>query len=230
MTNDNQEGRLAFFRKTEPANDHDVPDEPAIRLPPVVKALALAMIAVCLLQEILPEALAEEFVFSFGFVPARYTGGLDFGWQALVSPVTHMFLHGGWLHLFMNVTMLAAFGAALEKALGGKKMLVLFFLGGIFSVIFHFLFYPHMSYVMIGASGAISALFGAAVMLMQKQGILGQGRKALAVFIGVWVMISLFFGFFGVPGAEGPVAWTAHIGGFIAGLFLLRPVAAFEKT
>jgi membrane associated rhomboid family serine protease len=229
MTNDNEDnGRTVPFRKIEPANDHDAPYEPAIRLPAMVKALSLITIAVFLVQQMLPAGMEEEMVMSLGFVPARYSGIMDFDWRAVVSPITYMFVHGGWMHLFMNVAMLAAFGAAIEKAIGGRKMLAIFMLGGLAALLFHFLFYPKMVYPMIGGSGAISALFGAAVMLMQQQGFMGNGRKPLMVFIGAWVLITLFFGFFGLPGEEGPVAWTAHIGGFFAGALLLKPVKAWQ--
>jgi membrane associated rhomboid family serine protease len=78
---------------------------------------------------------------------------------------------------------------------------------------------------LIGASGGISGLFGAVLMMAQQRGQMG-GWRALLPFIAIWILISLFFGYFGMPGAEGPIAWTAHVGGFIAGILIYRPLAS----
>ena len=114
-------------------------------------------------------------VTNFGFVPARYQtlsgagfgagfGGL--GWPALVSPVTYMFLHGGWLHLIVNVASLAAFGSAVERPLdGGRRlgrggahtMLAVFFLSGIAGAFSQYAAAPDSGEILIGASGGSAA-------------------------------------------------------------------------
>lgn len=205
--------------------------EPIFNLPPVTKLFCFVLIviqlAMCALEFVMPEWRNAIFQ-SLAFVPARYTGGMEFGWQGIASPLTHMLLHGGWLHLGMNVATLAAFGAGLEKFFGGRKLVALFVVSGIAGAFAHFALYPAATNPLIGASGGISGLFGGILMMAHSRGMMDGGKKMLIAFIAIWVGISLFFGFFGMPGQEGEIAWTTHIGGFIAGLLLFKPVSKLK--
>lgn len=196
------------------------PSEPILRLPPVVKALVLLNLVVFLLQQ----ALSVETVYALSFIPARYFGDMPFDFFAAISLVTHLFLHGGWLHLAVNLGMLMAFGAGLEQAMGVRKFLILYFLCGILGTASHLLFFWDSASPLIGASGAISGLFGGILMLLQQQGSIGTGYKKLFPVIMIWITTSVFFGFFGVPGTESNIAWVVHIGGFFAGLLLFKHV------
>lgn len=198
--------------------------EPIFHLPPVVKYLCLANIAAFLTGKIFPELLTNERLYALAFVPARYFGTEPLNMAGLWSPLTHMFLHAGWIHISINVGMLMAFGAATEKALGGRKLLLIYFATGVLGAFTHALVFSTSEGPLIGASGGVSGLFGAALMMLYAQDMLGQGYKKLLPFILVWIGTSLFFGFFGVPGVDNPIAWTTHIGGFIAGLLLYNPV------
>lgn len=234
------------------ANDRATPKgEPILNLPPMIKALCIALIAVHIPVGILQFLAGDPahppanpvygeiygwILDNFGFFVLRYTGDMPFGWQGIVSPVSHMFLHGGWLHLTVNVTMFAAFGAGLERVIGGRKLAALFIATGAIGAFVHAFIYmvygasgsaalfPHPEAPLVGASGGISGLFGGVLMMANDKGLMG-GYKRLVPFVVIWILISVFFGFFGMPGAEGPIAWTTHIGGFIAGLLLYRPVA-----
>lgn len=233
--NDSEDAKIARFpdareraeieRRLKAANDRTpaLRGEPAVNLPPTVKALCLTLLTMQLVMEFSAPGVADTLVDNLAFFTGRYTGAMDFGWQGVAAPVTHMLLHGGWLHLAINVATLAAFGAGIEKDIGGPKLGLLFFGTGIFGALTHLLIYPDMGAPLIGASGGISGLFGAVLMMAQQRGQMG-GWRSLLPFIAVWVLISLFFGFFGMPGAEGPIAWTAHVGGFIAGILLYRPL------
>jgi membrane associated rhomboid family serine protease len=205
--------------------------EPIFNLPPVTKFVCFVLILVqavmTALEYTLPELRADIFN-SMAFIPARYTGGLELGWQGIVSPVTHMLFHGGWLHLGMNVATLAAFGAGLEKQDGGRKLMLLFVVTGIAGACAHFALFPTATNPLIGASGGISGLFGGILMMAHQRGMMEGGKKMLIAFVAIWVGISLFFGMFGMPGAEGEIAWTTHIGGFIAGLLLYKPVSKLK--
>jgi membrane associated rhomboid family serine protease len=216
--------RAELERRLRAAND-PVPraSEPVLNLPPVVKALCGAFLLIHAALYFMSDELANTIVGNFGFFAARYGGDMPLGWQGLVSPVTYMLLHGGWLHLSINVATLAAFGAGLEKTIGGKRLLALFFITGVIGAFAHFVVYPGSSTPLVGASGGISGLFGAVLVMAQQQGLMGDYRRLLP-FVAVWIAISLFFGLFGMPGAEGQIAWTAHIGGFIAGILLYRPI------
>jgi len=216
-------------RILEIANDSKTAREPIIVLPPLTKYLCLFLAVIMAALHFMPLELSSALVFHLGFMPARYSGGMDFGWQAFASPVAHMFLHGGWLHLGINIGMLMAFGAQLEKAAGMRKFLLVYFISGLGGALAHFIFYPTGMNPLIGASGAISGLFGAVLMLLSEEGALGRpGWRGLAPAALIWVGVSLFFGFFGMPGEDAAIAWTAHIGGFAAGLFCWKQIARLK--
>lgn len=219
----------ARARKLAAANDAKPASEPMVSLPPVVKKMSLLLVGVFLVQQYAPDALVAPLYEYGSFVPARYTGGMVFDAAAITSPILHMLLHGSWLHLLMNLGMLMAFGAGLERHAGPRVLLVLFVLSGIAGAFFHVLFYPDALRGLIGASGGISGLFGAVLMMMFAHQDPYAGRSArlkqLFPFIAVWIGVSLFFGFFGMRGEDADIAWTAHIGGFLAGLLLYAPIA-----
>lgn len=204
--------------------------EPALNLPPLVQTLCLINIGVFLLLEYVPQLFSDETLLALSFIPARYTGHAPFDVGAVISPITHMFLHAGWLHLGMNVGTLMAFGTGMERALGPKKMLLFYFATGLCGAALHTIFYPDAQVPMIGASGAISGLFGGIVMMMHEaehgnvRSLGASSTRKLMPVVAVWIGVSVFFGFFGAPGVDNPVAWTTHIGGFIAGLALYRPI------
>lgn len=200
---------------------------PVFNLPPVTRRLAGAVLGFGLLQWLAPFVLGQAgavvLLYRLCLVPARLTDPRLFDALSVPSLLTHMFLHGGLAHIAMNVLCLLAFGAGLEKRAGGRAVLLLAFLSGLGGAVAQIVLAPHSLIPMLGASGAISGLFGAIVVLMQH----AQGRsgfKALAPMVLLWVVVSVFFGLLGMPGVEGQVAWAAHIGGFVTGLALCRPV------
>lgn len=198
--------------------------EPVFNMPPTVKWLCFSLIAIHAVFLFVNDAAIANLFMTLGFVSARYSGLVPFGWPAVVAPVAHLFLHGGWLHVAVNVGMLMAFGSPLERAIGLKRFLLLYILSGFGGALTHFIFQPQSLSPLIGASGAISGLFGGVLMVMQRQGLMGDPARygRLALFIAVWLGITIFFGFAGMPGAEGNIAWTAHVGGFVVGLLLFH--------
>ncbi len=199
--------------------------EPILNLPPATKALCLINIAVFLLEILLPAHASDALIGHLAFIPGRYTGALPFGFDAIVSPVTYMFLHGGWMHIGVNVTALMAFGAGMERVMGARRMLVFYFITGLAAALAHTLVYPHATVPVIGASGAISGLFGGILIVMADAGLMGRksGYRSLLPVIVLWIGAAAVFGFYGMPGVASPIAWTAHIGGFVAGLALFKP-------
>jgi membrane associated rhomboid family serine protease len=200
---------------------------PIFNVPPVVGRLIAFCVLVHAVRYFVPndDALVE----TLGFVPARYgfageaTGPL---WAAVASPVTYQFLHGGLLHLGLNMISIAAFGTAVERVLGGRRMLAFFLVTGIAAAFAHWGLDPGSTIPVIGASGAISGLFGGVLLLLRDMGRLGSGRGQLVLLIVLWIAMSAVTGEGGPPGTGGePVAWVAHIGGFLAGLALWRPFA-----
>lgn len=195
-------------------------DEPMINLPKVTKLLLTVIVMVHLGTWVLSDQDAYAFISYMAFVPGRYTGAVPFSWEAVVSLVGHMFVHGGWLHLAMNVLMLMAFGSGLEREIGAKRMLVLFFATGMLGALTHMLFYFGDMIPMVGASGGISGLFGALLVMLQDKGHIQGGMKKLMPLIVLWIVIMIGFGMLGAPGTGQPVAWTTHVGGFVAGIVL----------
>ena len=153
-------------------------------------------------------------------MPAAYTDGHGDLLSLVAAPVTYQFLHGGWLHLGINMVTLAAFGAPVERLLGVRRFVLFYLSAGVAAALVHVLLFPSSVDPVVGASGSISGVFGAVLMLMRYVGSL----QSLLPVAAVWIGINVFFGVFGgTPGAGNEqVAWAAHIGGFVYGLIAIR--------
>ena len=192
-----------------------------INLPRMTAILIGAAVAVEIVLAVAPARWEALAFFHLGFLPARYTLDPGLQWQEIAGPVTHQFLHGGLAHIIFNMIMLAAFGAGVERAIGGAKFVVMFLICGVAGALAHFLIFPESIAPVIGASGSISGMFGGALRVMARQSrARGQNMRLLPI-AGLWIGISVIIGFTGVPGTgEAQIAWAAHVGGFIAGLAL----------
>ena len=195
--------------------------ERAINLPPAVLWLIGINVAVHLVRDLLlSDETDSAIILQFGLIPANYTGGGHDLVSQVLAPVTYQFLHGGWMHLGINMITLAAFGAPVERLLGVRRFVLFYLSAGIVAGFIHILFFPGSTDPVIGASGAISGVFGGVLMLMRYVGSL----TSLLPVAGIWIALNVFFGIFGgTPGAAGEqVAWVAHIGGFVYGLLAIR--------
>jgi membrane associated rhomboid family serine protease len=145
-----------------------------------------------------------------------------------------MFLHGGWLHLMLNMWMLWLFGTTIEDRMGHARYLA-FYLGcGLAASVAHVMFNPTSIVPALGASGAIAGILGcymrlfpmARVVVVVPILIIPLFFEVYAyVFIGLWFLIQVLQSMIALllPSASGDVAWWAHVGGFIAG-FALGPL------
>jgi membrane associated rhomboid family serine protease len=195
--------------------------ERAINLPPAILWLIVINVAVQLLRLLLSEQADEEIILTLGLVPAVYTTEIGSDLLSLfVAPITYQFLHGGWVHLGVNMLSLAAFGAPVERLLGSQRFVVFYLSAGLVAGLIHVLFFPESMDPVVGASGAVSGVFGAVLILMRRVGSL----PSLIPVAAIWIALNVFFGIFGgTPGAGGePVAWLAHIGGFVYGLVAIH--------
>ncbi len=199
------------------------PHEPMINLPPVTKWMAAAILVIHALTVFALDDIGRyELYRMFGFIPASYT--VEFpDWPALIGPFSYMLLHGSWLHVGMNAVMLTAFGAGVEKWMGGRRLLILFVACALAAALIHLLLSPFSETMMIGASGGVSGLFAAVLIMLQQQGRIPLGRYGIWPFAGLWIVISILFGMTGGPDGSA-IAWAAHIGGFLAGLLFIKPV------
>ena len=226
---------------------------PAINLHPVVTWLGVALVTVHAVRHFLDQGSEEWALLTFAFIPARYGPEgtvLPGGEGALFwTPITYAFLHADWVHLFVNITWMAAFGGALARRFGALRFIVLSLVSAVAGVALHFLLHHEDRSLVIGASAAVSGMVAAtARFAFSPGGPLGGDRpegafrvpaepllsalrngRAIA-FILVWFGVNLVFGLVGgfAPGVSGPIAWEAHVGGFLAGLLcfpLLDPVS-----
>lgn len=205
--------------------------QPIVNLPPMVAALIGISVVTYLLLSVLPWRWHAAVLVTLGFIPARYTLAAAIEWPAIISPLTHQFLHGGALHLIINMIMLAAFGTPVERALGKWRMLGLYLTCGTAGAFAHLLIYPTSTVPVIGASGSISGMFGAVLYLMARAGRGTRRSPRLLPIALIWVGFAALTGLTGAPGAEGAqIAWAAHIGGFLAGLSLVWPLAHMGRS
>ncbi|MEW6684688.1 MAG: rhomboid family intramembrane serine protease [Candidatus Edwardsbacteria bacterium] len=147
--------------------------------------------------------------------------------------LTAMFLHGGFMHLFGNMLYLWIFGDNVEDVMGHFRFLIFYLLCGFIASFTHIISAINSAIPSIGASGAIAGVLGAYFLLYPKARILTLiplgfflriVRLPAIIVLGMWIVIQLFYGFLTLPGAAktGGIAWFAHIGGFFAGLLLVK--------
>lgn len=187
-------------------------------------------VAVWIYQWMLGPAL-EGFVMRWGVVPYYLTQEPSLG--SWMTPLTSMFLHGGWMHLLGNMWFLYVFGDNIEDALGRSRFLLFYVLSGLAAVAAQVAIDPGAKVPMVGASGAIAGVLGGYLMLFPRARVvtvvpifvLLQFVELPAwVFLFVWFGLQLVYGFFSLADVAGGggVAFFAHVGGFVAGLALVR--------
>jgi membrane associated rhomboid family serine protease len=201
---------------------------------PVVTVTLIAInVAVWLLYQ-LPNL--DRSVHDLAFHPCEVNGScqqIDKGWP--LTAITSMFMHGSWLHLGGNMLFLWIFGNNVEDAMGRLRFLVFYFLGGIAAttlqtfVTFHWGSPGDTMVPNLGASGAISAVLGAYLVLLPSASVLTLVFYLLIeipaiLFLGIWFVFQLWQGGYAVthPESGGGVAFFAHVGGFAFGLLTVR--------
>jgi len=220
---------------------HD--DNPTERFPFVTILFIVMCTAVFLYQNSLPENLGNIFVFQYGAIPAVLFGSGSLPEEASVAIpvgltlVTSMFLHGGWMHLLGNMLYLWIFGNNIEDVMGHAKYVVFYVLCGVLAALSHAVTDPGSQIPMVGASGAISAVLGAYLLLFPRAHVLvllpgvGMTHVPAGVVLGMWFVTQLVSGGMSVGATGGGVAFFAHIGGFVAGMALVglfkRPEVPF---
>jgi len=165
-----------------------------------------------------------------GFIPARLSGALALSpaVPAFLTPLTATLVHDGFFHLAFNLLMLLWCGTAVERVLGRWGLVILYLVGAYASAAAQFLAGPLVPVPMIGASGAISAVVGAFSLSFGRPRQIVKSHKVnrwlnALWLLAAWVVLQLMMGFIGGQGGY-LLATPAHIGGFLAGLILQRPL------
>jgi membrane associated rhomboid family serine protease len=208
----------------------------------IVPIFTVLLIAACVLVWMLVQnaGLTEPelrgSICALGAIPAEVTGAGGAGgpcalggltWEALL---TSMFLHGSWMHLIGNMWFLWIFGNNIEDSMGHLRFLLFFLLSGVLAAGAHVWLDPTSTTPMVGASGAISAIMGAYLVLYPRARV--DTLFIIVIFIRViplpaWVMLGYWMALqlSGVLSTSalggGGVAYAAHVGGFVAGVLLI---------
>ncbi len=227
-------------------------DAPRVGTPYVNYALIVLNTLAFLFEVSLNDNARQGLVFAFGVVPARFTvvlfnhgyvpwdliSGLGTRYvpaaAAIVPIFTSMFLHGSWLHLIFNMWALWIFGDNVEDYLGSMRYLALYLLSGIAASLLHTLFNIGSTVPSVGASGAIAGVMGAYFILYPRARVLTLVPLFFVFFMWLpaWIVLGYWFVAQFLSGAatsiaahgsnSSGIAFWAHVGGFLAGVFLIK--------
>ena len=230
-------------------------ENPILSTPVVTVAFILVNVIVWLYVEGagMSDQLLADTVCQFGLIPAEVTnstagyGGVEigaslptcgFGGLTRSAVFTSMFMHGSWLHLIGNMWFLWLFGNNIEDSMGSGRFLVFYLLVGLAAATAHIVAGPGSVMPMVGASGGVSGIMGAYLLLYPKVRI-----QTLFIFVillrviavPAWLVLALWFGLqvlaaYVTPVDTGSVAVWAHIGGFVAGAVMIRIFSDRERV
>ncbi len=224
---------MTMNRHVDPIGNPQASRQPAINLAPIVTAAILVLAAIHLARTyLLNEEQNVVLIALLGFVPSR-------GWGdalTVLELITHSLLHGGAGHLIVNSIWLAVFGSPLAVRIGTARFLLFWAVTGAAGALAMVILDPGFSGVLIGASGAISGMAGAATRfgfridrsrvpaaysgtVLPIASVL-QARHVYT-FILVWVVTNVLAGAGLLTGGGQAIAWQAHLGGFAAGFLLI---------
>lgn len=214
------------------------PREPVFNIPGAV----LLMIALCAGIHLVRVYLLTDqqdlgLMLRAAFIPLRYSGDYIIDVFALTSTVTYAFLHGGWSHLVVNMVWLASFGSPLANRLGWLRFIAFWIATAWGAVALHYALHAGSEIPLVGASGAISGMMGAAARFgFRIDRTFGRGRfsgaplsivesltsRTVIVFLVVWMGVNLISGLgYLTPEDMGAIAWEAHVGGFLVGFLAI---------
>lgn len=207
-------------------------NNPTFRKPYLTIGLIVANSLVFLYSRSLGSEGFQHLILNFGYTPGIYLNPAHEyilpGWYYL-TPLSSMFMHGGWMHLIGNMLFLWIFGNNIEDYFGPVKFLFFYILSGCAAIALYTAFDPNSQIPLVGASGAIAGVMGAYMVLHPRAEI-----TCLIVFffiqfvvlpakvvLGIWFGIQILMAVVG-SSSGGGVAWLAHVGGFIFGWLILK--------
>jgi membrane associated rhomboid family serine protease len=233
----------------DPKDDVQRPQDgrqPVFNIPAIVVALTAICIVVHLVRLYLL-TIEQDFglLLRAAFIPIRYSGQFDLDVYAFTSPFTYTFLHGSVIHLAINMIWLAAFGSPLANRLGIGRFLLFWAVTGIAAAATHYVLHMTDQSPLIGASGAISGMMGAAARFgFRASRVAGRSAfdgpllrasavlriRSVVTFLAVWMAINLVTGLVGLGEGADRIAWEAHVGGFVAGFFGIGAFVAWRRA
>ncbi len=207
---------------------------------PAAPVVTRAIIAMCVVIQIVAAfgggTIGEAISRHAGLIPARVSGVLAAGPSdvpAVLTLVTSLFLHAGWLHLAVNMSFLLWVGRHVEAVAGPIRFAALYLLGGIAGGLLQLAVAPASLVAVVGASGAIAGVFAAYALLFARRriatrrilGVAIPGEVSTALwYLATWVALQFLTALAFNTGGGGVAVW-AHIGGFVVGLIAARPLA-----
>lgn len=218
---------------------------PCNTTPYVTWVIMAICIGVYLLMLLMPDPMVQHFLYEYGMVPIRYTNptwAQHFGLPPdyYFSFLSSLFLHGGWVHLLVNMLFMWIFADNIEDLMGHKRFVAFYLLCGLLATYAQWYFSQNLVVPVVGASGAIAGVLGAyffrfpyaRVVIMVPILFFPLFFEIPAIaFLGVWVILQLqelstaaMF-----PGMGGSSAWWAHLGGFVVGA-LIHPLFIDKPT
>lgn len=206
--------------------------QPSYSTPVVTMLLIAANVLVFLYQVSLERFTLNHFIETYALIPARFE---------IANVFTSMFLHGGWMHLLGNMWFLWIFGDNVEDALGHIKYLLFYLLAGVVAAMGHVFLNPDSAIPTVGASGAIAGVMGGYIVKFPHSRILTLVfifffvtfvQVPAGIMLAYWFLIQLMSGVGSIATTQatsGGVAWFAHVGGFLAGLVLIKVMGTRER-
>jgi len=203
---------------------------------PFITYLFLAINILVFLYELSLGPKLDNFIKVFGATP--YNIFHHTGFSAYTTIISSMFIHANFAHIIGNMLFLWIFADNVEDRLGHFKFLFFYLICGIAGTLLHGVTATNSTVPMIGASGAISGVLGAYVLLFPKARILALVPFGFflritylpsIIFLGIWFLYQFLFGIVSVGAGTG-VAYFAHIGGFVMGLLLALPFKFKKKS
>ncbi|WP_183430273.1 rhomboid family intramembrane serine protease [Mesorhizobium sp. RMAD-H1] len=222
--------------------------EPVFNIPGIILVLIGICVAAFLAQNyVLDDQQNFWVLMNFAFWPARFSQAGGFGDPAAwLTTVTYSFLHGGFAHIAVNMVWLAAFGSPLAGRIGTARMILFWIATAVAAAFTHYAIHPDSAMPLVGASGSISGMMGAAARygfrrvpdMLHRRGrsefagpllpvSVALTLRPVLVFLAVWFVINMVTGLISLaPTESATIAWEAHIGGFIVGFF---GIALFDR-
>lgn len=229
------------FDPSPPPNGAPPKRPPAFNAPAIVVAVIAALVAIHVGLWLLGQDWQVWSIYALALIPARFTvpGYPMLPGSQYWSLATYMLLHGSWTHILFNSLWLLIFGTPVARYLGNARFLLVCLVSGVLGGLCSLALHWGQEVIVVGASGAVMGLMGAAMPLMYAvRGPAGgrplslaellRNRRAL-LFTAVLLALTLFSGGTSWTGnsflAESSIAWEAHIGGFIGGLLAFYALA-----